>query len=546
MCPFPRLSDIIMLFALFQMADFQHPHGEETYRQCLAVKFEMSSMTPKRLQVFYCYMNFAQSGSESAKQVVKCIEESGIQLSDPDITEIIRVLPEEECIEDIIEKKDALDSGEDYALQTDLADEKLAGLNISDSVLCATIYSDTNSEERKLLHTDVCFSSNTDPRIVTFSKKQRLGEQPTESDKTDLVYAYFERCDSKYRSRYEEEKVTVEMLVVTFPGECHNAKAVKSKENDIVKYKHFRQYFQIVAYVLASLGLLGNLISLIVCCTPSFIADQHISIYVIARCIYDTFMLIYCIVRMADKGDDLSVLNVTHVDGQEFGIVAYLQCISVFIFFMTSKLGTVLLTLVISIERYIAVQIPFKAKLYLNHRIAKFILIGVVCMTIVIPLIIFIPLYFTSGFGSACIGFSTNPSERQTLYFTLLWTGLVIVIPWLCVLVFTSLTLWKLKQASLARSQMTSSATIVSQNDPLKKTRLMALIMSVTFLVALIPEIILNCLEIMSVYGLMTIYKEQQLSDIIYICLALKSSLNFVLYVHSEKQITVWAYLKTL
>ena len=318
---------------------------------CLAVKFEMSSMNPKRLQVLYCYMSFAQTGDKSARQVLRCIAENGIELSDPDIAEVIQIKPEDECVEDIIEKKEALDSGEDYALQTDLANDKLGMLNISDSVLCATIYT-TDSADPKILHEDVCFSSNTDKRIVSYSRKQNLGEQPTESDETDLVYAYFDHCSPLYRSRFEKKDMRVEIELVTFPGECHSTKYNKEVENAIINNQDFLQHFNIAIYILASIGLVGNVLTLTVCCRPSFIADQHISYYVIARCIYDTLMLIYCLVLVGFIGANLDVGSNTHEEYvDEMGkFFATFQCISFYVFFMTSELGTAFLTLIISLS----------------------------------------------------------------------------------------------------------------------------------------------------------------------------------------------------
>ncbi len=333
---FARILVMIIVFAWPQIAHSQYLPEEKKSLQCLAVKFEMESMTPKTLHVLYCYMNFAQSGLDSAEKVIKCIEENGIQLSDPDIAEVIRVLPEEECIDDIIEKKDALDSGEDYALQTDLAADKLAGLNISDSVLCVAIYSETEEPDvPRLLHKDVCFTSNTDPRIVSFSRKQALGEQLTEVDKTNLIHVYFELCSTLYQSKFEEQKVRVETQLVTFPGECQSTDTFKSTENEITKYKHFRCYFKIAVYILASIGLLGNLVSLSVCCRPSFIADQHISYYVIARCLYDTDMLIYCILRTSLDEKDLIVSVPTNAKSFEVHETVHtkIQCISVFCVF---------------------------------------------------------------------------------------------------------------------------------------------------------------------------------------------------------------------
>ncbi len=536
MKPFKNKRRMDVLISIFCIIAFSQIIGSSDINPdevCVAVKFDMNTITPKGLQVLYCYMNFAQSGSESMERVLDCIEENGIELSDPDIQDVIQVMPKEECVEDIIEKKDALDSGQDYTLQADLDDDKLATeLNISDSVMCIEIHTVATSENPKLLHENVCFTSNTDQRIVSYSRKQNLDEQITDEDKTDLVYAYFQLCDTMYQSRFEQHEVTIDINLVTFPGECQNTERMKTGENAIVKYRGMRQHYRVAIYILLSVGLLGNLICLIVCCRPSFVEGQHISYYVIARCIYDTVMLIFCFLRAYAKGDELGFEPIDQVgDSTEMSanIDVTIECISLFSCFMTSELGTVLLTLVISLERLLAVVFPFKAKRFLNHSNAKKATMAVVCITIVIPAALFIPNYMKSGWGMNCQDLNVKPdqSRKGLLYFTICWTGFVIFLPWLFILAFTVTTIWKLKKASIARRQMTGASS-ANQNDPLKRTRLMALVTVITFLVALVPEIVLNCLSILDLLKILSAYEEQHISTIILILLALKSSLNFV------------------
>ena len=158
-----------------------------------------------------------------------------------------------------------------------------------------------------------------------------------------------------------------------------------------------------------------------------------------------------------------------------------------------------------------------------------------VCGTIVIPALIFTPNYLTSGLESDCLDFSQDPSSQAYLYFALPWTGLVILLPWIFILAFTVTTIWKLKQASLRRAQMTFAAN-PPPNDPLKRTRLMALVIAITFLVALIPEIIVNCLAIMEATNALDIYSEVRLSRIIYVFFVLKSSVNFFLCIGTNEQ----------
>ena len=56
-------------------------------------------------------------------------------------------------------KKDALDSGEEFTMQVDLGeDERLANLNLSDSVLCAAMFKETINKEPVLIYEDTCIA----------------------------------------------------------------------------------------------------------------------------------------------------------------------------------------------------------------------------------------------------------------------------------------------------------------------------------------------------------------------------------------------------
>ncbi len=277
-------------------------------------------------------------------------------------------------------------------MQVDVAeDQRLANLNLSDSVLCASIYTvETLGEAPQLLCEDTCIAvTNKDPRLVLYSTKQRRGDQLTESDTSALVHAYFDLCNSFYKSRFEKNEVSIKINLVTFLGECKNTDKLKTFHNTMTETHELSEIIKVVTYIVSSIGLIGNVLSLSVFCRPSFLAEFHIGYQCIARCCYDILMLVYCILSTYNSEIDFR----DTIFGNEFSetkTITTIHCVSLFFCFMSSEIGTAFLTLAISFERLIAIIIPLKAKIYLNRRTAKKVTIGLVCLSILAPAGLFI------------------------------------------------------------------------------------------------------------------------------------------------------------
>ncbi len=373
-----------------------------------------------------------------------------------------------------------------------------------------------------------------------YSSKQARGVQHTESDQSDLIYAYFDHCSSVYKMKFEQQEVSIKLRLVTYPGECKQTDIDKFINNIVSNTKNAREILKIIGYVVSSIGLLGNLLSLSVFCRPSFIAAYHISFYCIARSCYDILMLVFCI--LCNYNARLEFSSATSSDEDNYNsvpniqYVIILQCAFVFAGFMTSEIGTALSTLAISIERLISISIPLKAKVYLTHRVARRVTFGVVCISISIPLGFFLYTYLQNDitFGKDCLKFSRDPSSTEFLYFTIIWMVIVILIPWFLILGVTVVTVKKLRAAAKKRQTMTSQNS--SQNDPHKRTKTMSLVIAFSFIVALVPEIIGNAFAILQAINLSNFYELVHLNDVITLMLAVKSSLGFFLCVTSNDE----------
>ncbi len=291
---------------------------------------------------------------------------------------------------------------------------------------------------------------------MSFNQKQNAGTEITGLDKHNLIDAYFDFCSAHYKSQYDENRVIVNLKLVTFPSEC-SGKA-KEFDNSVNLGLDVMIYFNIGVYILSAIGFLGNILSLSIFCRPSFIADHHIAYYCIARSVYDKLMLIFCVIVSYHSGHTGVGTNLGRHGKNDLteSIVDNLLCLSLFGLFMPSEVGTSLLTLTLSFGRYCATAFPLTARVYSTHHNAKKATLVIVVITVLVPVTPFLPTYFLYGSGADCITFSKGPSSNDFLYYTIIWTGLVILLPWVLILIFTILSACKMQEAALNRQQMTS------------------------------------------------------------------------------------------
>ncbi len=383
-----------------------------------------------------------------------------------------------------------------------------------------------------------------DPRIVSYSQKQTGGVQLTQSDKSDLIDVYFEQCSTIYQSKFEQQEVSIILKLVTYPGECKSTDKNKLFDSIQRRVRESRKSLRIIGYIVSGIGLVGNLLCISVFCRPSYIATYRISYYCLARSCADCLMLIFCIISIYSHNFEFAHKTVEDNAHKTGGDKTYqsidpiedylwiLQCVFVFAGFMVSEIGSALCTLAISIERLISVVFPFVAKAYLTHRTARRATFGVICASVLIPLVFFLATYVPKGieFGAECLNFVSDPTTTEFLYFTLIWTAIVILLPWFTILVVTAITLLKLRKASKRREEMTSpNSQNAAQNDPNRRTKVMSLVLAFGFLVALIPEIINNAFAILQASNISQMYLAVQFHNVFIILLAGKSSMALFL-----------------
>ncbi len=387
---------------------------------------------------------------------------------------------------------------------------------------------------------EFCIAGSTDPRIVSYSNKQTTGVQITESDKDDLLKVYFDQCSPHYKAKFEQQEVFIKIHLVTYPGECKNT-FDRIVNKVAMKTRGVREKLRIVGYIIAGIGLIGNLLCISVFCRPSYIATHRVSYYCLARSCSDNLMLIFCIISLYYYALEFSFKagfdEVLESINEDKDYLVILQCAFVFAGFMTSEISSALLTLAISVERLISVVFPLKSKTYLTRQLARRVTFGVICISVLVPLVCFLAINVPVpvDFGSECLKFNKDPTSAEFLYFTIIWTVVVVLLPWITILVVTAITLWKLREASKRRQQMTS-ATSAAQNDPHRTTKLMSLVIAFSFIITLIPEIIINAFAILQASNLSQFYAAVHLNSVIIVLLAAKSSLSFFLCIATNER----------
>ncbi len=421
---------------------------------------------------------------------------------------------------DILEKHE--EHNNNATLLAEVEDKALE--NVTDVVLCANIYDNATHGDPKLLKEDICFV-NLNEDIAALRSKQNQGTVLSEMDENKLSQYYFRRCSAKYEEKYRENSISVEMRLVAIPSQCKSAFVEDylvlnqvQKPKDIVR---------IVGFTVTALGLLGAILSLSVFCRPSFLARQHLGYLCIERSIFDIFMLVYC----AQTGFTYDISS-DQLRGTERPpkAVETVQCCMFFIFFLPSEIGTMLVTLFIALQRLLAVAIPFKAKVILNSGVTKVLCLVILCVYVIVPVICFVVFYVASDFNPSCMIMRTD--KAFLFNFLLVWSVIFISVPWLTIVSVNIATLYHIVVARRRRNELTATnPEAQSQSELHMRDLKMVVVMSMSFLVAVAPEILLNVMALIGQSGDVYLFLTSiQIELGTYMILAVKSSYNFFIY----------------
>ena len=422
-------------------------------------------------------------------------------------------------------------------LVTNVEDEAI--LNVTDVVLCANFMDNPKNGRRRTLKDDFCVVI-PEGDIASIRQKQNKGIELSKMDKNILKEHYFEHCSSEYREKYQQHSVTVEMKLVNAPNQCKSALA-----QNIEALNQVGEYDRIIAitgFTITAIGFLGAILSLSVFCRPSFLARHHVGYLCIGRSVFDILMLIFC----AQSGFGKFLYNSDQVESYGASNLRILRCGMFFVFFLFPEIGTMLFTLAISVQRLMAVAMPLKAKVYLNKKVDKKICIAVVCVSLAIPAICFVSMFFATDNYSTCI--LMDEEEEFMYYFSIIWLAVFIALPWVTIIISTVLTLYYTVVARNRRNEMTSANSDTSSHLELhKEDFVMVISITFSFLIALTPEILFLVLNLTAdIVDTDIMLSRLHIEFGVFITLAVKCSLPFFIFLgsNSEFRQMILGYIK--
>ncbi len=487
---------------------------------CIRFRFG-KAMTSRQAQAWFCAMA-APKNEDTVTYTLECMQKQGIYITDDDIKEVVLILPYEKCIKDIVETVE--NEEEEAMFFTDLENDPFE--NITDAVLCMRMY--RNGDDVPVME-DMCLV-RSEGDILSLRQKQNRGNQLSDLDQDTLREHYFQYCSSDYEAMYRQNSITLDFLLVSSPNQCDSF--VKQKIVSLMEAGESEKVFQIIGYTITVIGILGSLLSLSVFCRPSFLARHHVGYLCIIRSIFDIFMLVYCALSgFIERETDFTLIAETQDAKETFSPSKYglLQCCSFYIFFMSSEIGVMLITLALSVQRLLAVAIPLKAKVYLNKRVAKKLCVIVVCMCVVIPAICFVMIYIATDFNPSC--YITDAHTDFMFHFLIVWSTLFITLPWLTIILITSLTIYYVVISRKKRNELTEmNPNATSQQIEFQKDDFtMIIVVGIGFLIVLVPEMLLNALALVG-QNIDLMLSALYIQIATYISLSVKSSLNFFIY----------------
>ena len=266
-------------------------------------------------------------------------------------------------------------------------------------------------------------------------------------------------------------------------------------------------------------GLCGNLLTLMVTASRAYRRTAH-GVYITAMAIADiTFLL----TQPLNRG------FVHDIFGWDIRTHSAIGCKVYFFFLRWSRPMSSLVIVLICIERFVAIWLPLRAKIFSSRRIALLQVCGIFSLAC-----------FVSGFrvqtvgikNDLCIGIVSTPDNKQ-LKTLCSFMGLTIrtLVPTITLLVLTPPTVAKLfyqRRLRLAMSQGKSN-----QSDETFRVSLMLLSVAVAFCVLVTPFCLSKHWYLLSgtkVY-LSSATWMKSLSEIRQICEQLNCVINFFLYV---------------
>ena len=229
--------------------------------------------------------------------------------------------------------------------------------------------------------------------------------------------------------------------------------------------------FRIIGAVVAVLGFIGNALAIVVLQRKRMWCSTAYFLVILA--IFDNVILLVAMVKCFSALSSRRVKSVVDLQTVMFYPVNYVaQC------------GTIFMTLIVTLERYVAVTKPLKSRIIFSLTSAKKISLGVLvyCLMYNIPHYVAInlssrPRNSTTHYPFSKFGSSYGYKAVYCVYLQLIF---VYILPWLLMVVFNFLLLHSVRKIKLVRSNCHSK----SVNDNGRRLTLPVIAVTTVFFLA--------------------------------------------------------------
>ncbi len=483
-----------------------HEGTDDRKPSCIIIDTNVEISSPRRQQVLVCAFLSPEDMRIKVDFIINCMKKENIFLTDPDMIDFVEVLPYQQCIA----KMHRLD--DNNRIETNLRNEDTENMTLSKSILlCATFYMPSKDENRKQPDVqDMCYT--TDSRLDGMSVDDE-GFAMSDHDRETLKEVYTDTCQSSVDlSGHNEADIIVNIRIVLKPENCN----LEEHEKFALKGQTERAVYYIIL-VGSCIGVLGCIVTLSGFLATPYRKDHILSPMLSLQIAFNILFLAVCW-----KQSFTFVLKV----GLQLNDQFYVSCLVHFYMFTLSSVGSVLLMLVLSIERWYAVSKPFahreKCTLAFNVKMV----IVIVIVSNVISILHVLAINFLTNVTLCTMQDQGKALTIDTVY-SITWSVFVCLIPWGVIFSFTGFTVTK--RISASRQQITEQSQDITNRITQKLTS-MVLVSFVSFIVWTIPEIGVNLVFIFYHFRLLFFREIEILSIIIYAGIVWKCLVQLIIY----------------
>ncbi len=403
---------------------------------CIRINMTNVVTNLRHQNVILCSMFSPDDLRIKVEFILDCMAKSDIYVTDEDMVGFISVHPYHECISSMHEDDD------EHTVITNLRNKDTKNMTLS-STICVELYASKKHRERgEFYETDLCFSE--DPRLQGMTLNKH-GMAITSADEDILKEIFLEQC---YMPEVEEglletipENHLFDIRSVSVPDQCKRRKF----KDFLITESEFNIIYN-VGVAFSGAGIVGSILLFSALLGKEFCQNHNISPLLALQVAFNICLLGMCFKKNYEHIADFSQDHI--------GSISRSCLVGLYFFTMTSA-GTVQVMFAIAIERWYAVAHPFSHRVTCNMKFNSKISAFIITTSNLLAILIVLLAYFFEFTGMCKLSVQGDVLLAGAI-FSIIWSVLLCVIPWLFIFVFTGLTGWKLVRLAQARRRMTS------------------------------------------------------------------------------------------